>query len=1604
MADQDPGGGGGTPPAYDATAAQQIRQDQCLLSTVLRTGGPTMKQVAAKGLDSDTTALHSAAAADYWDTTPLSTAYKTDNDATSKLMDSLSQRHLTWQAPLSGLAVPGGFKSDADFHWAPDPDFFQSVGVGPWLSQRFWTQEDSFYKEPSPPANDASAKAATDLGNARYPKPDNGNDPDFQQKYREWSAWYWDMAHTHALFADDTRMFLENGGFPRSAPESGTVEFRIAVEDLKSRFASCEYRNPVDPNSVLGQEVQTASDEWQAEVGAVAKQRDAIFAANAKASSALASGAQALSESLGQSWLADHLTRWQAYWLPGGAGAAGTGPITFQLKGGTTFCLDDQGASTASGSPVQAYNCNSTAAQQWRPSTENDVLNGSLVNGISHKCLAVDTSKTVASGSKVVQSTCSSSSMQHWQYVTTMGQTRLYNVGAKLCLDASATKGADTTVKTCTGGTSQLFVAQQNNSGTATGTDSLSYPTAAQFTQAKKALPAAQSAAKAQLTTAQKQLAIAQQAATDTTAAEQQAYSIADAAGSPRGRGLLSGQQEAQVTMASAAALKAVTGATQTAYDATTASAEDSKALQAKAQTQASASMAAFHLAAAQEADAQAKAAAAGAALQAKNAAAQNDKAQSALKTAQTAESTAKNAADVAHAKRLAAEAQQAKAATAKNEAAAHQTQAAQDRANAERYDKAANDALSAAQTAGATAATKRAAAEKADAAAADARRRAWDDQQAKSALGAKAEAADAHADAEESKDDAHDARAAADEADADAAAAGTAADQSSTAADAATQEAQAADAAATRAEAAARRAQSDADDAKAAKATADAAVLTSEAAVATAIKAASQASSDADAAKKDAADAKTDAENAQKNAIAAGADATQAQSGAATTAGFAYTTAQAATAASDAAQKVTDSANDAIQLGAPYVDNDSSAGLAVLTAQASKSIADQQQAMAQAKADQAQKAAQSAQALADAAGGDEKNAKVAAADAAAQAAKAQVSAQQAVVSAAQAQKAAAEAQASEARTVAYDAQATADAAAAQSAADAASSDAATARASANEAESDADAAQAAAGDAQAAAATAREVASQADKDADAAEAAAKDAEKQAESAQQAATKAMQEASAEDLSKGGATGVPRVFTTQKITPTKDPEPENECKLGLGNSGCDVTFLLTFDVTINFYMCDDAAAPADVDAAGCPDSDTVFLGSETHKGVTQEQKHHFSNWDIVSTVDSAVLKSLWDGLKGDFVNCSHGSVSGCAWAASWFVPDAWVADAVKAIKALNLALHTGVGVADAWKIVDGLKLSGGVVDAIHEEVEADAGALDACLVNSFPAGTQVLLAGGTHKAIDQVRTGDRLLTTDPATGRSQVAPVSATFAHSTRKLVTVTLAGGTTLTTTPSHRVWAGDRGWTLAGDLHPGDRMRTSDGAERAVTALHSADGFGRTVYDLTVAGTHTFYVRTAGAARADLLVHNCTDLVGDAEKLGDEMAHTVKDHVTISDEDAYVKSLAESTKQEKPVYTSVWKDLGTAQEVVDFAISQAVKKNPKYFTKWFADIGKGTASDTKTLTGFYGAKGSSLGKRFLRYGGEDSWKDAGNQYTVILKRLKGHDPGWYVYTAYPGA
>ncbi|MFF5573046.1 polymorphic toxin-type HINT domain-containing protein [Streptomyces luteogriseus] len=144
-------------------------------------------------------------------------------------------------------------------------------------------------------------------------------------------------------------------------------------------------------------------------------------------------------------------------------------------------------------------------------------------------------------------------------------------------------------------------------------------------------------------------------------------------------------------------------------------------------------------------------------------------------------------------------------------------------------------------------------------------------------------------------------------------------------------------------------------------------------------------------------------------------------------------------------------------------------------------------------------------------------------------------------------------------------------------------------------------------------------------------------------------------------------------------------------------------------------------------------------------------------------------------------------------------------------------------------------------------------------NSFPAGTPVLMADGTHLAIERVRVGDEVLATDPESGRTQSEPVTALITgHGDKELVTAEVRtddGTSSVTATEGHPFWIEDLGvWGTAGDLRPGMWLRTSAGTHVPVSAVSAWTAQDRTVHNLTVADLHTYYVV---AGTTPLLVHN---------------------------------------------------------------------------------------------------------------------------------------------------
>ncbi|MFI2778447.1 polymorphic toxin-type HINT domain-containing protein [Streptomyces sp. ALB3] len=188
-------------------------------------------------------------------------------------------------------------------------------------------------------------------------------------------------------------------------------------------------------------------------------------------------------------------------------------------------------------------------------------------------------------------------------------------------------------------------------------------------------------------------------------------------------------------------------------------------------------------------------------------------------------------------------------------------------------------------------------------------------------------------------------------------------------------------------------------------------------------------------------------------------------------------------------------------------------------------------------------------------------------------------------------------------------------------------------------------------------------------------------------------------------------------------------------------------------------------------------------------------------------------------------------------------------------------------------------------------------------HSFLPGTPVLLADGRRLAIEKVAVDDKVVATDPYTGRTGVRKVEqAITTHDDRHFTRLTLRtahGPAVVTATDTHPFWLADQGrWVDAGDIEPGAGLRTADGTTLAVASVTRYTQ-RRTTHDLTVAGIHTYYVV---ADRTGLLVHNndgpaSIPAVDNArlQKIVDALYHGVGNAELVGDGSAMAAASAEA-------------------------------------------------------------------------------------------------------------
>jgi hypothetical protein len=107
-----------------------------------------------------------------------------------------------------------------------------------------------------------------------------------------------------------------------------------------------------------------------------------------------------------------------------------------------------------------------------------------------------------------------------------------------------------------------------------------------------------------------------------------------------------------------------------------------------------------------------------------------------------------------------------------------------------------------------------------------------------------------------------------------------------------------------------------------------------------------------------------------------------------------------------------------------------------------------------------------------------------------------------------------------------------------------------------------------------------------------------------------------------------------------------------------------------------------------------------------------------------------------------------------------------------------------------------------------------------MLPGFAAGTSVWTISGPSE-IESLRTGDRALTQDTDTGALAYKPVLAIHYTVDQPIKKIAL-GNVSIATTHLERFWLAGKGWVMAGDLKPGDLVRTMSGL-RQVTKIEDA-------------------------------------------------------------------------------------------------------------------------------------------------------------------------------------
>ena len=169
-----------------------------------------------------------------------------------------------------------------------------------------------------------------------------------------------------------------------------------------------------------------------------------------------------------------------------------------------------------------------------------------------------------------------------------------------------------------------------------------------------------------------------------------------------------------------------------------------------------------------------------------------------------------------------------------------------------------------------------------------------------------------------------------------------------------------------------------------------------------------------------------------------------------------------------------------------------------------------------------------------------------------------------------------------------------------------------------------------------------------------------------------------------------------------------------------------------------------------------------------------------------------------------------------------------------------------------KLYNGAQLAFGAIGAfgsgMQKGIKFD---IDNGLSKCFIAGTLISTASGLM-AIENIRSGDLVLSADVKTGEVGFKKVVETYVRETMKLVHLTV-NEEEIVTTEGHPFYVKEIGFVKAAELSEGDILVDSEGNEMPIVSIVTeVTDEPVKVYNFQVVDNHTYYVSDTG-----ILVHN---------------------------------------------------------------------------------------------------------------------------------------------------